>query len=222
MRAPAGSLLEETNRLIVWRQAKYGDKLGVPWGMSESEIRRPRHRADLPVFELRGAGPRLQARSRRQHRHRALRHRPSPPWSIRPRRRATTRGLRGSAPAAPMAGTRRWTIRARVFLTGRRSRWSAPTWPTTRRWPWWASPMRCTTGACASASTPSPSCRRPSCCCRSWAPREVALARPAAGTGGGEQGRDAPPPRDPEALRLRPLAYPAARRSCPTAAIPSC
>ena len=37
MRAPAGSLLEETNRLIVWRQARYGDKLGVPWGMSESE-----------------------------------------------------------------------------------------------------------------------------------------------------------------------------------------
>jgi cyclic beta-1,2-glucan synthetase len=37
MRAPAGSLLEQTNRLVVWRQAKYGDELGVPWGMSESE-----------------------------------------------------------------------------------------------------------------------------------------------------------------------------------------
>jgi cyclic beta-1,2-glucan synthetase len=37
MRAPAGSLLEQTNRLAVWRQANYGDKLGVPWGMSESE-----------------------------------------------------------------------------------------------------------------------------------------------------------------------------------------
>ena len=37
MRAPAGSLLEQTNRLVVWRQEKYGDGLGVPWGMSESE-----------------------------------------------------------------------------------------------------------------------------------------------------------------------------------------
>ena len=37
MRAPAGSLLEQTNRLVVWRQAKYGAELGVPWGMSESE-----------------------------------------------------------------------------------------------------------------------------------------------------------------------------------------
>jgi cyclic beta-1,2-glucan synthetase len=37
MRAPAGSLLEQTSRLIVWRQERYGEGLGVPWGMSESE-----------------------------------------------------------------------------------------------------------------------------------------------------------------------------------------
>ena len=37
MRAPAGSLLEQTNRLVVCRQEEYGDGLGVPWGMSESE-----------------------------------------------------------------------------------------------------------------------------------------------------------------------------------------
>jgi cyclic beta-1,2-glucan synthetase len=37
MRAPANSLLEQTNRLVVWQQEKYGDTLGVPWGMSESE-----------------------------------------------------------------------------------------------------------------------------------------------------------------------------------------
>ena len=37
LRAPAGSLLEQTNRLVVWRQENYGDGLGVPWGMSESE-----------------------------------------------------------------------------------------------------------------------------------------------------------------------------------------
>jgi cyclic beta-1,2-glucan synthetase len=36
MRAPAGSLLEQTSRLIVRRQMDYGATLGVPWGVSES------------------------------------------------------------------------------------------------------------------------------------------------------------------------------------------
>ncbi len=36
MRAPAGSLLEQTSRLIVRRQIEYGATLGVPWGISES------------------------------------------------------------------------------------------------------------------------------------------------------------------------------------------
>ena len=36
MRAPAGSLLEQTNRLIVRRQIAYAEKLGLPWGISES------------------------------------------------------------------------------------------------------------------------------------------------------------------------------------------
>ena len=36
MRAPFGSLLEQTNRLIVARQEAYGRSLGLPWGVSES------------------------------------------------------------------------------------------------------------------------------------------------------------------------------------------
>jgi cyclic beta-1,2-glucan synthetase len=36
MRAPEGSLLEQTNRLIVTRQRQYAGTLGVPWGISES------------------------------------------------------------------------------------------------------------------------------------------------------------------------------------------
>ncbi len=36
MRAPAGSLLEQTTRLIVGRQIAYATKLGLPWGISES------------------------------------------------------------------------------------------------------------------------------------------------------------------------------------------
>ncbi len=36
MRAPAGSLLEQTSCLVVRRQIAYGAALGVPWGISES------------------------------------------------------------------------------------------------------------------------------------------------------------------------------------------
>ena len=36
MRAPAGSLIEQTSRLIVRRQMDFGASLGVPWGVSES------------------------------------------------------------------------------------------------------------------------------------------------------------------------------------------
>ncbi len=36
MRAPAGSLLEQTSRLVVGRQIRYGAERGVPWGLSES------------------------------------------------------------------------------------------------------------------------------------------------------------------------------------------
>ena len=37
MRAPSGSLLEQTNKLIVRRQEEYANELGVPWGISESQ-----------------------------------------------------------------------------------------------------------------------------------------------------------------------------------------
>ena len=36
MRAPEGSLLEQTNRLVVARQQEHGQSLGIPWGISES------------------------------------------------------------------------------------------------------------------------------------------------------------------------------------------
>ena len=36
LRAPAGSLLEQTNGLVVQRQQAYGDALHIPWGVSES------------------------------------------------------------------------------------------------------------------------------------------------------------------------------------------
>jgi cyclic beta-1,2-glucan synthetase len=36
MRAPAESLLGQTNRFVIRRQMKYGGELGLPWGVSES------------------------------------------------------------------------------------------------------------------------------------------------------------------------------------------
>lgn len=36
MRAPAGSLLEQTNRMVVARQIDYAKSLDIPWGISES------------------------------------------------------------------------------------------------------------------------------------------------------------------------------------------
>ena len=36
MRAPAGSLLEQTSRFVVQRQIQYGNERGLPWGVSES------------------------------------------------------------------------------------------------------------------------------------------------------------------------------------------
>ncbi len=36
MRAPVGSLLEQSSRLVVDRQIAYGKSLGIPWGISES------------------------------------------------------------------------------------------------------------------------------------------------------------------------------------------
>ena len=37
MRAPPGSLLEQSNTLSVWRQISFGAEKGVPWGVSESQ-----------------------------------------------------------------------------------------------------------------------------------------------------------------------------------------
>ena len=38
MRAPAGSIIEQTNELVVRRQIKYGTELGVTWGISELQF----------------------------------------------------------------------------------------------------------------------------------------------------------------------------------------
>ena len=74
MRAPAGSLLEQTNRLIVRRQIEYGADAGLPWGISESAY----NARDLELtyqysnFGVPGLG--LKRGLARERRGRALRH----------------------------------------------------------------------------------------------------------------------------------------------------
>ena len=56
MRAPVGSLLEQTSRLVVARQIRYAAELGVP-GISESGYNARDH-AGVPVLGVRCAWPR--------------------------------------------------------------------------------------------------------------------------------------------------------------------
>ena len=73
MRAPSGSLLEQTARLVVRRQISYGDGLHIPWGISESGYNARDAEPHLSIFEFRRARPRAQTGLERKHRHRALR-----------------------------------------------------------------------------------------------------------------------------------------------------
>ena len=101
MRAPAGSLLEQTSRLVVQRQIELRRRARRAVGHLRVRLQRARPRAHLPVLELRRAGPRAQARPQRGRRRRALRHRRSPRWSIR---EAAVRQLRAAAHAPARCG----------------------------------------------------------------------------------------------------------------------
>ena len=61
MRAPAGSLLEQTNRLVVQRQQAYGDVAGHSLGHFGIGLQRPRPRVHLSVLQFRRAGPRASS-----------------------------------------------------------------------------------------------------------------------------------------------------------------
>ena len=58
MRVPIGSLIEQTNRLIVRRQIEYGTKQGLPWGISESayNVRDLEHTYQYSSFGVPGLG----------------------------------------------------------------------------------------------------------------------------------------------------------------------
>ena len=72
MRAPAGSLLEQTSRLIVRRQIAYGSSARPALGDFGIGLQRPRPGVHLPIFEFRRARPRAEARPGRECRRRAV------------------------------------------------------------------------------------------------------------------------------------------------------
>ncbi len=94
MRAPAGSLLEQTDRLVVAPADRVRRRARRAVGRLRVGLQRPRPRADLPVLELRRAGPRARsAASARTSSSRPTRRRWRR-WSIRRPRRATSSGSR--------------------------------------------------------------------------------------------------------------------------------
>ena len=165
MRAPAGSLLEQSNRFVVQRQIEYGAELGLPWGVSESaynardlELTYQYSSFGVPGLGLkRGLGQTpLSLHTQRRWRR----------WSTRKPRRETSRGLPPRVAAAGMAGMRLWTTLRRAsrgreggdrpFLHGAPSRDDVGQ----------RSPTRSRMVRCAPAFTPSRLSRRPNFCCR--------------------------------------------------------
>ena len=117
MRAPAGSLLEQTNRLIV-APDRLRDELGLPWGISESayNARDLEFTYQYSNFGVPGLGLKrgwAKTWSSRPTRPRWRR------WSIRDAALTQSRSARaGSARKGATASTRRWTIRRRALPEG--------------------------------------------------------------------------------------------------------
>ncbi len=76
MRAPAGSVLEETNRRVVAQQQAYAAGLGHAVGDIGIRLQRPRSGDDLSIFQLRRAGTGAETRSERKPGDCPLCHRP--------------------------------------------------------------------------------------------------------------------------------------------------
>ena len=132
MRAPAESLIEQTNRLIVRRQIEYGGGAADALGRLGVGLQRARPGLHLPVLQLRGAGAGPEARAGRQRRVAPYATAPWRAWSTRRPPCGTSSAWRPSARAAATASTRRWTSRRPGSRTASASPSCAPSWPTTR------------------------------------------------------------------------------------------
>jgi len=131
MRAPAGSLLEQTSRLVVRRQITYGAALGVPWGISESayNVRDLELTYQYSNFGVPGLGLKrgLSQNAVVAPYATALAAMVDPGAAARNFVRLTA-WARGAA----MVSTRRWITRARACPRGKTSQLSAPSWRTIR------------------------------------------------------------------------------------------
>ena len=72
MRAPAGSLLDQSNRLVVRRHDRLRHQAGPALGYIRIRLQRPRFGLHLPIFEFRRPWPWLETGSWRKSRCRAL------------------------------------------------------------------------------------------------------------------------------------------------------
>ena len=167
LRAPGGSLLAQTSRLIVQAADRLRRGARPALGRFRVRVQRARSRAHLSVFELRRAGPGTQARPVREQGDRALRHRPRRHDRRRSRAGQLHRAGRSSARAAAIGfyeavdftaepRARRRNARAGARLHGaspghehRRHRQCAARWPHARSLPFRRR-----------------RCRPPNCCCR--------------------------------------------------------
>ncbi len=208
MRAPAGSLLEQTSRLVVRAADRLRRRARRAVGRLGVGLQRARPRAHLSVLELRRAGPRPEARARRERRHRALRD------GARGDGRSARRGARTSrasprpARAAATASTRRSTTRAPRLPEGDDGRdrarlHGAPPGHDARR----ASPTRCSTGAMRARFHAEPIVQATELLLQERTPRDVAVAHPRA-----EEVEAAATVRELELPAVRPLPL---RRTTP-------
>ena len=170
MRAPAGSLLEQTSRLVVARQIRYASDRGVPWGISESgynarDLMQAYQYSGFGVPGLglkRGLGEDLVVAPYAT----ALAAMVDPEAAVRNFGRLAAQGAAG-----------RYGFREALDYTPRRlpagasrRRGQAATWLTTRGWRSSRSATSSTTGRWSSASTPTRSSRPPSSSSRSACP----------------------------------------------------
>ena len=175
----AGSLLDQTYRLVVARQMSYGAELGVPWGMSESgfNARDLAQAYQYSGFGVPGLG--LKRGLERGCGRRPVRDGARRRWSARGRRYGTSRAC--ETPERPAPGLREaLDYTARRLPKVRRSPSSELHGPSPGDDPrrYRQRPQR----RCDAwrASTPTRSSRRPSCCSRSGCRATSPVVRPRA------------------------------------------
>ena len=135
MRSFPFTLLDQTYRGSVQRQIAFAGWRSCPLGHQRERLQPARPRPDLPVPELRGAGPGVEARPRRRPGGGSLRLAPGGDGGA-------GAGPGQPPPARAPGGARTLRLPRRAGLhsadaRGAPMRWWRHTWPTTSGWDWW-------------------------------------------------------------------------------------